>query len=85
MAYENKPGTGALFKNDKKGNEKAPDYTGSFVAHRDIKAGEEISSALWTTKSKAGMNYFHHKISDKMTPVQAPPPPPVVAGDELPF
>lgn len=29
MSYEQKPNTGSLFKNDKQGNEKRPDYTGS--------------------------------------------------------
>ena len=29
MGFELKPGQGSLFKNDKKGNEKAPDYRGT--------------------------------------------------------
>ena len=83
MAYENKPGTGALFTNDKRGNEKAPDMTGNLTAHRDLKAGEEFQVAMWKTKSKAGKSYGSLKSSDKMNSAQAPPP--VVTDDELPF
>ncbi len=32
MAYEQKPGDFTLFKNDKEGNEKRPDYTGNGLA-----------------------------------------------------
>jgi hypothetical protein len=83
MAYESKPGSGALFPNDKKGNEKAPDMTGNLTAHRDMKAGEEFQVAMWKTKSKAGKPYGSLKSSDKMgqaIPVSAPQ-----EDDELPF
>ncbi|HIG58208.1 MAG TPA: hypothetical protein EYF95_04740 [Flavobacteriales bacterium] len=80
MAYENKPGSGALFPNDKKGNEKAPDMTGNLCAHRDMKAGEEFQVAMWKTKSKAGKPYGSLKASDKQgTSVSDS------SGDELPF
>jgi uncharacterized protein (DUF736 family) len=89
MAYERKQGTGSSFKNEKKKeNPKAPDYTGYFIAHRDIKQGEEIPLAQWVTKSKAGMSYLSNKISDKMVgsePVAVPVPAPVIEDDALPF
>ncbi len=47
MPYEQKPGQGALFKNDKKGNEKAPDYRGS--ANID---GTTFEVAGWIKKNE---------------------------------
>jgi hypothetical protein len=47
MPYEPKPGEVCLFENEKAGHERAPDHRGYIVAHRDIKAGEKISIALW--------------------------------------
>lgn len=81
MAYENKPGSGALFPNDKKGNEKAPDMTGNLTAHRDMKAGDEFQVAMWKTKSKAGKPYGSLKASDK----QGQSPSSATQDDELPF
>ena len=42
MAYEQKEGQGALFPNDKKGNEKAPDYKGTVLIN-----GELTEIAAW--------------------------------------
>jgi len=60
MAYERKDGSGAMFPNDKKGNEKAPDMTGNALWK-----GEEIQLAGWKTKSKDGKPYMSVKVSLK--------------------
>jgi len=50
MAYENKPGEFALFKNDKEGNEKRPDYRGDGI---DLE-GNAIEVAAWIKQGKNG-------------------------------
>ena len=50
MAYEQRPGQFALFKNDKRGNEKAPDYTGDGL---DL-SGKPIKVAAWLKDGKKG-------------------------------
>ena len=62
--YEPKPGDVSAFRNDKKGNEKAPDFKGYLVAHRDVKAGEKIELALWERRGKQGGFFYSGKVSD---------------------
>jgi len=49
MAYESKPLTGSLFKNEKK-NDKQPDYTGTF---KDAD-GKEYRLAAWVKEGAKG-------------------------------
>jgi uncharacterized protein (DUF736 family) len=60
MAYAHKEGHGSMFANDKKGNDKAPDMTGSALWE-----GKEIQLAGWKTKSKEGKPYMSMKLSVK--------------------
>jgi len=57
--FEQKDNAGAIFKNDKKGNEKAPDYKGKAVVD-----GVEKEMALWLKKSKAGASYMSISFSE---------------------
>ena len=50
MAYEQKPGDFALFKNDKEGNDKRPDYTGTGV---DLD-GSRIKVSAWIKQGAKG-------------------------------
>jgi uncharacterized protein (DUF736 family) len=59
MTYDNTD-TGALFKNDKKGNEKAPDYTGDIYDA----SGNKRRIAAWLKVSASGKNYMSLKIED---------------------
>ena len=59
MNYDNTD-TGALFKNDKKGNEKAPDYTGDIYDA----LGNKRRIAAWLKKSASGMSYMSLKVED---------------------
>jgi uncharacterized protein (DUF736 family) len=63
----NNTDTGALFKNDKKGNEKAPDYTGD-IYDAD---GKKRRIAAWLKKSKAGQTYMSLKVENLRAPQQA--------------
>jgi hypothetical protein len=48
--YEPKPGDFTLFKNDKEGNEKRPDYTGNGLALD----GSKIKVSAWIKQGKSG-------------------------------
>jgi hypothetical protein len=50
MAFEQKPGTGALFRNDKDGNESRPDYKGDLT----LESGEKIRIAGWLKEGAKG-------------------------------
>ena len=50
MAYEQKPGDFTLFKNDKEGNEKRPDYTGNGLSLD----GSKIKVSAWIKQGKSG-------------------------------
>ena len=52
--------TGALFKNDKRGNERAPDYTGDIYDA----SGNKRRIAAWLQVSKGGKPYMSLKITD---------------------
>ena len=69
MDYDNK-GTVALWKNDKKGNDKAPAAKGHVYAHRDIRSGEKIELALWRNdNSNPNAPMMTGKLSDPREPV----------------
>jgi hypothetical protein len=80
MAYEQKPNTGAIFKNDKKGNEKAPDYKGSINVE-----GEDLDIALWLTESKKGEKFFSVKIQEKRKPEPKPEKTLTEGKEDFPF
>jgi hypothetical protein len=55
---ENKTNTGAIFKNDKKTNEKQPDYKGKVNVN-----GKEMEVALWVKQGKNG-SFFSASFSE---------------------
>lgn len=54
--YDN---SGVLFKNDKRTNERSPEYTGNITVN-----GEKLRLAAWV-KEKDGRKYFSLKISEQ--------------------
>jgi hypothetical protein len=71
MAYEHKPGTFSLFKNDKGGNDKRPDYRGD---GKDMQ-GKDIEVAAWLregTKGKYMSCSFKAKASSPQPQRQQP-------------
>ena len=48
-----------LFVNDKDGNDKRPDFTGTALWH-----GQEISISLWDNVSKKGNRYLSGKLQE---------------------
>jgi uncharacterized protein (DUF736 family) len=56
--YDNS-NSAALFQNDKKGNEKAPDYKGKGQVY-----GKDVELAAWVRKSEKGTNYLSISFSE---------------------
>ena len=55
MAYENRPGEGAIFVNKyKTEGDKKPSYKGHIYVHKDLKAGDRIELAMWPHRTGGG-------------------------------
>jgi hypothetical protein len=67
VAYEAKPNTGSLFKNDKMKHEKSPAYTGTVNID-----GVEYYQSAWINETKDGRKYFSQKFNRKDAPVDKP-------------
>ena len=67
MAFEQRDLSGALFKNDKKGNDKAPDYKGNAMVD-----GFEYNMAAWIKEGKSGkfMSVVFKRKDDDYKPVK---------------
>lgn len=72
MNYDN-TNRGVLFPNDKKGNEKRPDFTGDLNV-----GGVEYKLSAWKKASKSGNNFL--SISVQLKEGQKAPPKPAPAG-----
>lgn len=59
MSYDD-TNRGALFKNDKGGNDKRPDYRGPLNVN-----GEEYEMAAWIRKSEKGMTFMSISLQPK--------------------
>ena len=79
MAYEQKDNSGSFFKNDKKGNEKAPDYKGKAVVD-----GVEKEMAAWLRESKGGVKYMSVSFSEPYKS-NTPKASSAAANDDAPF
>lgn len=59
MEYDN-TNSGVLFKNDKDGNEKRPDYTGEINVD-----GKDLRLAAWIKTSAKGTKFLSLRVSEK--------------------
>jgi uncharacterized protein (DUF736 family) len=75
VSYEPKDNSGALFKNDKDGNEKRPDYRGNAVVN-----GQPMQISAWVKDGKKG-KYLSLQFQ---TPRKAERPTAPDIEDELP-
>jgi uncharacterized protein (DUF736 family) len=85
MAYELKNGSGTIFKNDKKGNEKAPEYRGEIKTP----SGETFEISLWVKDGQKG-KFFSVSVKEpykKSSVIPEPPDTilPLSENDDLPF
>ena len=77
--YDNK-NTFVLFKNDKQGNDKRPDYSGTIV----LEDGTEKQLAAWIRESKKdGSKFMSGTISEKRERQKEPTP--ALEGDDVPW
>lgn len=58
-----KNNTFTLFANDKKGNDKAPDFKG-----KGLVSGAEVRIAIWQRKSASGIDYMAGTIEEVVKP-----------------
>jgi uncharacterized protein (DUF736 family) len=70
MAYEMRPSSGSLFKNDKKTTDKHPNYKGRVM----LPNGEERWLSAWTKKTNAGETWVSLQIGDLCNPGGAAKP-----------
>ena len=92
MAYENNNNSGSLFKNDRKQNDRQPDYTGNAIVN-----GKTMRISAWVRTSRDGSRKFMSLAFEEVqaqapapapTPAPAPRPAPAPAPAEdpdLPF
>ena len=81
MAFEHKPGSFSLFKNDRKEKDNQPDYTGN---GKDLD-GKDVRVAAWL-KDGANGKFMSCKFSEpqqRKAPSQEPPAEPY--DDSIPF
>ena len=74
--------SGALFKNDRKEQEKQPDYKGSLTVN-----GAEYWISAWLNESKSGQKYMGLKVNlkEQQQAQAAPKNDAVDFGDDVPF
>lgn len=77
--YDN-TNTGALFRNDKDGNEKRPDYTGTINVN-----GEEFRLAAWIREAKSGKKYMSLRVSEQQERQATAPQAAPQYEDKMPF
>ena len=80
MSYEHKPGTFSLFKNDKQGNDKRPDYTGT-GADAD---GNPIRVSAWLKDGQKG-KFMSCRIEPQQEKAKPAPAKPDDLDDDIPF
>jgi uncharacterized protein (DUF736 family) len=84
----NKNNSGVLFKNERKSNDKQPDYTGMAVVN-DV----ELRLSAWLNTSSTGKKYLSLAFSEpkakeetqEQSPEQVPAPDDDFGNDEIPF
>ena len=100
MAYEQRNNSGSLFKNDRKNNERQPDYNGNAIIN-----GKTMRISAWIKKSQNGTTFmslafeevngaYQQNAPQQTAPAPAPTPRPAPAPapvnldpqpDDLPF
>ena len=81
---EVKPNTGILFKNERKTEERHPDYTGTWVDER----GQECYLDAWKNESKNGKAYLKLRVGKQKAeaaPVKTAYKPKQYEESDVPF
>jgi hypothetical protein len=85
MAFEQKPNSGALFRNDRKEKDSHPTHTGTALID-----GKEYFISAWTKESKGGNRFFSLAFKPKQASevrggTKNPPAKTAADFDETPF
>lgn len=80
MAYEVRDNSGSLFRNDKKRNEKSPEYTGSARI-----GGVDYWINGWVKEGKNGTRFFSFAFKEKEERKTESKPASTGLDDEIPF
>jgi|TARA_R110000851_G_scaffold284617_1_gene438174 hypothetical protein len=84
QSFDNR-GQISLWKNET-GNLKAPTAKGHFIAHRDIREGEQIEVSLWRNQSdNPNAPVMKGKIQDKFVKQEPADQPFVDSSEDIPF
>ena len=67
MAYEKRDNSGTLFRNERKNNERSPDYTGSCMI-----GGRDYWINGWVKESQSGKKFFSFAFKEKEERKEAP-------------
>jgi hypothetical protein len=67
MAYEKRDNSGSLFRNERKNNERSPDYTGSCMI-----GGRDYWINGWVKESQSGKKFFSFAFKEKEERKEAP-------------
>lgn len=67
MAYEQRNNNGSLFKNDRKSNDRQPDYNGNAVIN-----GKPMRISAWIRKSQNGTTFMSLAFEDANGAYQQP-------------
>jgi hypothetical protein len=85
MAYEMRPGSGSLFKNDKKTTESHPNLKGKIM----LPNGEVRWVSGWTKTTSAGEKWISLSVGELVQgggqPQPQPKPAMVESDDDIPF
>jgi uncharacterized protein (DUF736 family) len=89
MAYEHKPGSGSMFRNEKKESDNHPDYKGDVM----LPDGTMAWLDAWVKKPEGKKPFLSVSIKPKQTQSsqparsekKAPPPSDFDDGEDLPF
>ena len=69
MAYEHKDNSGTLFNNDRKENERQPDFTGNVLIGKDligrIERGDTLRLAGWRKTTNGGKDIISLAVSEQ--------------------
>lgn len=78
MAYEQRPNTGSLFKNDRKETDNHPDYKGTAL----VEGLGECWLDAWINTAKDGSKYMLLKFKPKEARAETATPAPASAYDD---
>lgn len=69
MAYEHKDNSGTLFNNERKENERQPDFTGNVLIGKEligrIQSGETLRLAGWSKTTSGGKQIVSLAVSEQ--------------------